>query len=102
MAATTTTETPRGGRNSATPYQNSSTKGNQAVRLLQVNYLPLGMLLNPNPDFFFKNDFVDLGLVYGEDESPYSEAKMAMRSEEEAGDRGIRAMWIGNFFPDMA
>jgi hypothetical protein len=83
-------------------YEMSSTQGNQAVRVLQVNYLPLGMLLNPNPDFFFKNDFVDLGLVYGENESPYSEAKMAIRSEEEAGDRGIRALWVGNFFPDMA
>jgi oxalate decarboxylase/phosphoglucose isomerase-like protein (cupin superfamily) len=83
-------------------YQVSSTQGNQAVRLLQVNYLPLGMLLNPNADFFVKNDYVDLSLVYGEDESPYSEAKMALRSEEEAGDRGVRALWVGNFFPDMA
>jgi hypothetical protein len=83
-------------------YQVSSTQGNQSVRLLQVNYLPLGMLINPNPDFFFKNDFVDLSLVYGEEQSPYSEAKQIIRSAEEAGDRGVRAKWIGNFFPDMA
>jgi hypothetical protein len=82
-------------------YEMSNTQGNRVARLMQVNYLPLGMLINPNPDFFFKNDFVDLSLVYGENESPYSEAKMAVRSEEEAGDRGVRSKWIGNFFPDM-
>jgi len=83
-------------------YEMSNTQGNRAARVLQVNYLPLGLLINPNPDFFFKNDYVDLSLVYGEDESPYSEAKMAVRSTEEAGDRGVRNLWVGNFFPDMA
>jgi hypothetical protein len=58
------------------------------------------MLLIPQPDFFLKNDYVDYSILYGENASPYSEAKVAIRSD--AGERGIRNLWVGNFFPDMA
>lgn len=81
-------------------YQLSNAQGTQPARLLHVNYLPLSMLLIPLPDFFLKNDFVDLSIMYGEgDASPYSEARVAVR--EDAGERGIRNLWVGNFFPDM-
>lgn len=81
-------------------YQLSNVHGAQTARLLQVNYLPLAMLLIPLPDFFLKNDFVDFRLLYGEDDaSIYSEAKVTVRSDP--GERGIRNLWIGNFFPDM-
>src|SRR4051794_23115096 len=80
-------------------YQLSNSRGNQAVRMLHVNYLPLGMLIMPIPDFFFKNEFVDPSLMESVDGNPFSEAKVAARAD--AGDRGVRNLWIGNFFPDM-
>lgn len=80
-------------------YQVSNARGDQPARLLQVNYLPLAMLLIPLPDFFLKNEFVDLSILYGEEQDAYSEAKLVVRSH--GGERGIRNLWIGNFFPDM-
>ena len=81
-------------------YQLSNARGSQPARLLQVNYLPLAMLLIPLPDFFFSNDYVDESLLYGDEaESAYSEAKVMVR--DDPGDRGIRNLWVGNFFPDM-
>jgi quercetin dioxygenase-like cupin family protein len=80
-------------------YQVSNARGNEPARLLHVNYLPLSMLLIPLPDFFLKNEFVDLSILYGDEQDAFSEAKMAIR--DDAGERGIRQLWIGNFFPDM-
>jgi quercetin dioxygenase-like cupin family protein len=80
-------------------YQVSNARGNETARLLQVNYLPLSMLLIPIPDFFLKNDFVDLSILYGNEQDAFSEAKLAIR--DNAGERGIRQLWVGNFFPDM-
>src|ERR1051326_3447821 len=79
-------------------YQLSNARGGEEVRLLQCNYLPLAMLVMPIPEFFFNNDFVDLAIVYGEGNA-FSEAKQVER--DDPGERGIRALWVGNFFPDM-
>src|SRR5437762_953811 len=64
----------------------------------QCNYLPLAMLVNPFPGYFFNSDYVDLDIVYNE-ANAFSEAKQVER--DDPGERGIRALWVGNFFPDM-
>jgi len=79
-------------------YQLSNARGGEEVRLLQCNYLPLAMLVNPFPGYFFNSDYVDLDIVYKE-ENAFSEAKQVER--DDPGERGIRALWVGNFFPDM-
>ncbi|MPZ13529.1 MAG: cupin domain-containing protein [Chloroflexi bacterium] len=81
-------------------YQLSNSRGDQEVRLLHCNYLPLAMLIMPIPDFYFNNEFVDTSILYAEDESEaFSEAKQVER--DNPGERGVRALWVGNFFPDM-
>jgi mannose-6-phosphate isomerase-like protein (cupin superfamily) len=80
-------------------YQLNNTRGNQAVRMMHVNYLPLAMLIMPIPNFMFQNEFVDESLIAAEEGNPFSEAKIASRAD--AGIRGVRNLWVGNFFPDM-
>jgi mannose-6-phosphate isomerase-like protein (cupin superfamily) len=83
-------------------YQLSNARGDQEVRLLQCNYLPLAMLIMPNEDYFFESDVVDYNILYGDDETEaFSKAVRVDRGADAAGERGVRAMWIGNFFPDM-
>ena len=83
-------------------YQLSNARGDQEVRLLQCNYLPLAMLVMPTPEFFFNTEVVDYSILYSEDaQSTFSQAVKIERDEQDAGERGVRAMWIGNFFPDM-
>lgn len=80
--------------------QLSNMQGNQPVRLLHCNYLPLAMSAISNPDFFFQHPLVDLTILYGEDDSEfYSEAKVAAITDP--GPRNGRNVWFGNFFPDM-
>jgi hypothetical protein len=74
----------------------SSTSGNQAARLLHYNVLPSSMDRLPDPNFFFKNTYIDETLL--SEDGFYSEAKVVQTSENEA--RG-GAYWSGNFFPDM-
>ena len=38
-----------------TTFQLSNASGQERVLLLQYNYLPLAMALNPDPSFFFEN-----------------------------------------------
>jgi mannose-6-phosphate isomerase-like protein (cupin superfamily) len=80
-------------------YQLSNARGDQEVRLLQCNYLPLAMLTIPVPEYFFNSEYVDLSFAYGEESEAFSEAKQVER--DDPGERGIRALWVGNFFPDM-
>ncbi len=81
-------------------YQLSNARGDQEVRLLHCNYLPLAMLIMPTPEFFFQSDYVDLSLGYGDTEADaFSEAVSVER--DDPGERGIRSLWVGNFFPDM-
>src|SRR5439155_13682955 len=78
-------------------YQLSNTQGNAPARLLHYNSLPMAMAIIPDPKFFFDNPYADEGLVYGGDDF-YSEAKVYT---EDSPRGGARAMWYGNFFPDM-
>jgi oxalate decarboxylase/phosphoglucose isomerase-like protein (cupin superfamily) len=79
-------------------YQLSNTAGNQPARVMISNYLPLAVLSQPSLDFFFNNPYVDLGIMYGEDQSPFAEAVVT----HPTGNRsGLRNLWVGNFLPDM-
>lgn len=78
--------------------QLSNAQGAKPSRLLHYNSLPLAMSLNPDPDFFFDNSWMNLDLMYGvEGKGFYSEAKAVRQST----DSGRSAFWVGNFFPDM-
>ena len=83
-------------------HQFSNTHGQQPVRLLHYNYLPLAMTTIPDPEFFFNNpyDAADLpaGVSGTGGDDFYSEAKSVPRLGSH-GDRGF--LWQGNFFPDM-
>ena len=76
-------------------HQCSNTQGNRPVRLLHFNYLPLQMLGNPDPNFYFNNPYRD-PRVLG-DEQTYSEAKIGTGEGPHSG----MGYWIGNFFADM-
>jgi oxalate decarboxylase/phosphoglucose isomerase-like protein (cupin superfamily) len=81
-------------------HQFTNTQGNAPARLLHYNALPQAMAITPDPKFFFENPYIDESLAYGESEEFYSEAKVM--TEESAGwQGGGRAVWYGNFFPDM-
>jgi len=81
-------------------YQLSNARGDQEVRLLHCNYLPLAMLIMPTVDFFFNSEYVDYDLLYSEDET--EQFSTAIRVEkDDPGERGVRGLWVGNFFPDM-
>lgn len=80
-------------------YQLSNVQGNLPARVLATNYLPLALTTVPNMDFFLNNPKVDLSIIYGEDNNPFSEAVVT----HPTGNRsGLRNLWIGNFLPDMA
>ena len=77
--------------------QLSNAQGTQPARLLHINYLPLAMSIVRDPDFFFANDYVkELPELEGKD--AFSEATV---TPLEAGELGLRYLWVGNFFPDM-
>lgn len=80
-------------------YQLSNAQGNRPARLLHTNYLPLALQTVPNIDFFFDNPKIDLSVLYGSDDNPFSEAVVTHPSGNRAG---LSNLWIGNFFPDMA
>ncbi len=80
-------------------YQISNVSGSQPARLLHTNYLPLALQTVPNIDFFLDNPKVDLSILYGEDANPFSEAVVTHPTGNASG---LRNLWIGNFFPDMA
>jgi len=76
--------------------QLSSLQGDQPARIMATSYLPLAFALRPDMDFFFKNPVVDLSLLYGEGQEPYSEAVAARNPSGH-----MLNLWVGNFFPDM-
>jgi oxalate decarboxylase/phosphoglucose isomerase-like protein (cupin superfamily) len=80
------------------PYQISNTTGNQRVRLLHTNYLPLAMSTMPYPEFFFQNPMADPKRIPADGGEFYSTAQALDRAS--AGGR-VRQTWSGNFFPDM-
>jgi hypothetical protein len=80
-------------------YQISNTAGNQTVRLLHSNYLPLAMSVMPNPDYFFNNPVVDPHRLGGNGNGEFYSTAQAL-DKASAGGR-VRQTWSGNFFPDM-
>lgn len=86
-------------------HELSNAQGNRPVRLLHYNYLPLTMTTIPDAKFFFNNPYVDLKIVYGQENEFYSVAKAVREtdgpSEWHAKRRRQRNVWFGNFFPDL-
>src|SRR5581483_1372174 len=76
-------------------YQLSNVQGHATARLLHYNALPTAMAIVPDPKFFFNNPYIDDSVLAGEDF--YSEAVIGTSTSL----RGQRAIWRGNFFPDM-
>ncbi len=75
-------------------------QGNQAVRLLHYNYLPLGMSVINDPDFFFNNPFDQAAEHFLADAGFYSTARI--QCDPNSSFWGYRlGLWSGNFFPDM-
>jgi hypothetical protein len=75
-------------------------QGNQAVRLLHYNYLPMGMSVIHDPDFFFNNPYDQPAQHFLEDAGFYSLAKLS--KDDNSAFWGYRlGLWSGNFFPDM-
>ena len=85
-------------RNTWREYHNM--RGDQPVRLLHYNYLPLGMSVVNDPDFFFNNPYDRAAEHFLADADFYSQARI--RRDENSNFWGYRlALWSGNFFPDM-
>ncbi len=81
-------------------HQLSNMHGDKPVRLLQYSYMPLIMSGIRNHDFLFNNPYQNADFVTAQESDFYSEAKMV---EQDTGNPvyGKRAIWYGNFFPDM-
>jgi mannose-6-phosphate isomerase-like protein (cupin superfamily) len=82
--------------------QFANMRGDQPVRLLHYDYLPLAMSVVPDPDFFLANPYRPRT---GDLRSVFSEARQikggdGMRWTTGAGKP--KAYWYGNLFPDMS
>ncbi len=78
-------------------HQFTNTQGNAGSRLLHFNSLPRALAIVPDPKYFFDNPSVNEDLVYGQGAG----AEFAQAREIPGGLGGGRALWVGNFFPDM-
>jgi oxalate decarboxylase/phosphoglucose isomerase-like protein (cupin superfamily) len=76
-------------------------QGNLPARLLHYNYLPMGMSVIPDPDFFFNNPYDQVAEDFLRDAGFYSQARIQRDDQNTFWDIG-RGLWTGNFFPDMA
>jgi hypothetical protein len=74
--------------------QFANARGDQALRLLHNNYLPVAMSLEPDPDFYFNNSFAHPELLQPREDELYAVAKRSPSM-------GRGATWYGNFFTDM-
>ena len=80
-------------------HQFSNAQGDRPARLLHNNFLPVAMSLFPDPEFFFNNPGIKAPIFNREAKDFYSAAKVIQ--EEGADGPRSRAVWVGNFFPDM-
>ncbi len=78
-------------------HQLANARGASRAVLLHSNYLPVGMLSNPNPDFWL-NSPVQADRLSGDD--LFSEAKVRSQDDARRAAR-VREYWVGNFFPNM-
>jgi mannose-6-phosphate isomerase-like protein (cupin superfamily) len=79
-------------------HQFSNMKGDEVVRTLHYNYMPLAMSAASSPNFFFNNPYLE-ELPFATAD-PFSDAKSITQEHIGEGEAG-RTLWIGNFFPDM-
>jgi oxalate decarboxylase/phosphoglucose isomerase-like protein (cupin superfamily) len=80
-------------------HQLSNARGDQPLRILNYNYLPVAMSAYPDPNLLFNNPFEEPELLYGKaGEEFYAEAKMVTDAQ---GRRGQGTFWRANFIPDM-
>ena len=84
-------------------YELTNTQGERPARLLHQNYLPLSMLAQSDPSFFFDNAFQDPDRLTGTEGEFYSQAtaKQSQAPGNPQNPSGSRVTWYGNFFPDM-
>jgi hypothetical protein len=75
--------------------------GNNPVRLLHYNFLPIAMSAVPEPDFFFNNPYVNSTVLQANGGEFYSEAAAEIIAGEGRFAESGRQIWKGNFFPDM-
>jgi oxalate decarboxylase/phosphoglucose isomerase-like protein (cupin superfamily) len=78
-------------------HQITNMRGDQPARLLHYNYLPVGLSVVPEPDFFFDNPYAEHHGLATPSTEYYSEAKI----EHDTFWGRQRAIWFGSFFPDM-
>jgi hypothetical protein len=76
-------------------------EGDNPVRLLHFNYLPLGMSVIPDPGFFFNNSDVTTSMIDTAQEDFFSEAKEIEKDFGSAWGRIGQIVWRGNFWPDL-
>jgi mannose-6-phosphate isomerase-like protein (cupin superfamily) len=85
-------------------YQVTNTSGSEPARLLIMSSLPMALRMTPDPDFFFKNTYVNPELLYGSGTNDYYGEARAIRTTVQATGRTDtyeRSIWYGSFFPDM-
>jgi oxalate decarboxylase/phosphoglucose isomerase-like protein (cupin superfamily) len=78
-------------------HQIFNARGNEPVRLLHYNYLPVAMAAVPDPDFFFNNPYSVPGVDSEKFYADPSEVKTSSRNMPSIG-----VYWSGNFFPDLS
>ncbi|PZC44906.1 MAG: hypothetical protein C1O27_002577 [Chloroflexi bacterium] len=76
-------------------------EGDNPVRLLHFNYLPLGMTVVSDPEFFFNNPAVKGSMIDDADGEFFSEAKDIIKEFGSAWGTVGAKVWSGNFWPDL-
>jgi len=83
-------------------YELSNTRGDRPAITLHSSYLPMAMATNPNPDYYFNNDYVDTTELYDADGQFYSsEARAVKQEKNRGGETSTSVTWYANFFPDL-
>ncbi len=80
--------------------QFSNMQGDKPVRLMHYSYLPLVLSGIRDWTFLFNNSYQVEDIFSREQADLYSEAKMLPHDPNDSFG-GRRAIWCGNFFPDM-
>jgi len=86
-------------------HQFTNVQGSKPARLLHYNYLPLALLITPDPELFFNNQYADRKRIYDGGQEFYSVAQSVKDTDDTShwhAERGRqRNIWFGNFFPDL-
>ena len=81
-------------------HQLSNAQGDQPVRLLHYNCLPLVMATLADPEFYFNNARDEQDRL-GESDGEFYTPAIAAQISDATLAFGVRDIWFGNFFPDM-